>query len=149
MKEIGKVLENKNKFSIVEVGGSYCESCISKEKCLFHREREKLVEAENKINAKPGDIVLLEVPPKKYVFITFVIYLIPIISMFVGSILGEYIFKNIYFKGENITPILSGFIFLVFSILLIRVFNKFLLLRPKIEEVINEDFLKNLTDENS
>lgn len=146
MKEIGRVLDNKNKFSLVEVGGSYCESCISKEKCFFHREREKIVEAENNLNAKPGDLVLLDIPSKKYIFITFIIYLIPIISMFIGALLGEYFFKGVYFKGENISSIIFGFLFLLISITIIRIFGRKLFLRPKIEEIVDEDFLKNFTN---
>lgn len=146
MKEIGRVLDNKNKFSLVEVGGSYCESCISKEKCFFHREREKIVEAENKLNAKPGDLVLLDIPSKKYIFITFIIYLIPIISMFIGALLGEYFFKGVYFKGENISSIIFGFLFLLISISIIKVFGKRIFLRPRIEDIVDEDFLKNFTN---
>lgn len=143
MKEIGRVIKIKDKLSLVEVGGAYCNSCLSKEKCFFHREREKIVEAENSVNAKPGDLVLLDIASKKYIFITFIIYLIPVISMFIGALFGEYIFGKIYFKGENVSSIIFGFLFLILSILIIRLFNKFLFLRPKIEEILDENFLKN------
>ena len=143
MKEIGRVITIKDKLSLVEVGGIYCHSCLSKEKCFFHREREKIVEAENLINAKPGDLVLIDIASKKYIFVTFIIYLIPVISMFIGALFGEYIFGKIYLKGENISSIIFGFLFLILSILIIRLFNRFLFLRPKIEEIVDENFLKN------
>lgn len=143
MKEIGRVIENKNNISLVEVGGAYCESCASNEKCVFHKERNKLVEAENLLDAKPGDLVILEVTPKKYIFSTFLIYLFPIISMFLGAIIGEYLFKIFYFRGENISSIIFAFLFLFISILTIKGLNKIFFFRPKIEEIVDEEILKN------
>lgn len=139
MREIGKVIENRNNISIVEVGGEYCESCLSKEKCFFHRERNKFVEAENNLNAKPGNLVLLEVPPKKYVLSTFIIYVIPIISMFLGAILGEYYFKKIIYKGVNISSIIFSFTFLIISLFVIKIIQKYFFFRPKIQEIIKSE----------
>lgn len=139
MKEIGRVIENRNLISIVEVGGEYCDSCLSKEKCFFHRERERKVEAENRLNAKVGDLVVLEVSPKKYILSTFFIYIFPIISMFVGAFLGEFYLKKIIYKDTNITSIITSFIFLFISIIIVKLIQKFLFFRPTIEEIIKRD----------
>jgi sigma-E factor negative regulatory protein RseC len=149
MKEIGRVIENRNKISLVEVGGAYCESCASKEKCFFHRERNKIVEAENILDAKPGDLVILDISPKKYIFSTSIIYLFPIFSLFIGAIIGEYFLKVFYFKGENISNIIFAFLFLVISILIIKFLNKILFFRPKIEEITDEEKLRKFNVFNS
>ncbi|NLI55914.1 SoxR reducing system RseC family protein [bacterium] len=138
MKEIGKILENKNSLSVVEVGREYCDSCISKEKCLFHKERDKIIEAENIIDAKPGDLVLVEVPSKNYIISTFIIYIVPIIFMFIGAILGEFYFKKIVYKGVNISSIIFSFIFLIVALFITKILQKFIFFRPKVEEIIKK-----------
>jgi len=138
MKEIGKILENKNSLSVVEVGGEYCDSCISKEKCLFHKERDKIIEAENIIHAKPGDLVLVEVPSKNYIISTFIIYIVPIIFMFIGAILGEFYFKKIIYKGVNISSIIFSFIFLIVALFVTKILQKFIFFIPKVEEIIKK-----------
>lgn len=139
MKEIGKILKNNNSLSIVEVGGEFCESCISKDKCFFHKERDKIVEAENKINAIPGDLVLVEIPSKNYILSTFVIYIVPIIFMFIGAILGEYCLKKIIYRGVNINSIIFSFLFLLIALFITRILQKFIFFRPKIEEIIKRE----------
>lgn len=139
MREIGKIIKNKNSLSIVEVGGEFCNSCLSKEKCFFHRERDKIVEAENKINANPGDLVLLEIPPKNYILSTFVIYIVPIIFMFIGAIFGEYYFKKIIYRDVNISSITFSFVFLIIAIFITRILQGFIFFRPKIEEIIKRE----------
>lgn len=138
MKEIGKILENKNSLSVVEVGGEYCDSCISKEKCLFHKERDKIIEAENIIDAKPGDLVLVEIPAKNYILSTFFIYVVPIIFMFIGAILGEFHFKKIVYKGVNVSSIIFSFIFLIVALFITKILQKFIFFRPKVEEIIKK-----------
>lgn len=139
MKEIGKIIKNKDSLSIVEVGGEFCNSCLSKEKCFFHRERDKLIEVENKVNASPGDFVLLEIPPKNYILSTFVIYIIPIIFMFIGAILGEYYFKKIFYRGVNISSIIFSFLFLIIALFVTKILQRFIFFRPKIEEIIKRE----------
>ncbi|MGB9749346.1 MAG: SoxR reducing system RseC family protein [Caldisericia bacterium] len=138
MKEIGKILENKKNLSVVEVGGEFCDSCISKEKCFFHRERDKIIEADNVVDAKPGDLVLIEVPAKNYIFSTFVIYIIPIIFMFIGAILGEFYLKKIFYKGVNISSIIFSFLFLIIALFITKIFQKYIFFRPKIQEIIKK-----------
>jgi len=138
MKEIGKILENKNSLSMVEVGGEYCDSCISKEKCLFHKERNKIIEAENIIDANPGYLVLVEIPSKNYILSTFVIYIVPIIFMFIGAILGEFYFKKIIYKGVNISSIIFSFIFLIVALFVTKILQKFIFFIPKVEEIIKK-----------
>lgn len=138
MKEIGKILENKNSLSVVEVGGEYCDSCISKERCLFHKERDKIIEAENIIDAKPGDLVLVEIPAKNYILSTFIIYIVPIIFMFIGAILGEFYFKKIVYKGGNVSSIIFSFVFLIVALFITKILQKFIFFRPKVEEIIKK-----------
>jgi len=137
MKEIGKVLKTEGSFSIVEVGGKYCETCSLKGHCLLPQ-REKKIEAKNLINAKEGDIVMVNVPSKKYLSVTFVIYILPIIFMLMGAYAGIKLRPILGIKDPNLSPIIFGFLFLFLSFILVRFLSNIINFKPEIEKIVEE-----------
>lgn len=138
MKEVGKVLKTEGPTSIVEVGGKYCESCSVKGYCLLSSQRERKIEAKNSINAKEGDIVIVNVPSKKYISATFVIYIIPILFMLLGAYIGNKFGSYFGIKDVNLSPIIFGFIFLFISFILVRFISNIINFQPEIERIIEE-----------
>ncbi len=138
MKEIGKVLKTEGNFSIVEVGGKYCETCSLKGFCLLSAQRERKIKAKNLVNAKEGDIVIVNVPSKKYLSVTFVIYVLPIIFMLIGAYVGIKLGTILGIKDPDLSPIIFGFSFLFLSFILVRSLSNIINFRPEIEKVIEE-----------
>ena len=138
MKEVGKVLKTEGAFSIVEVGGKYCKTCSLKGHCLLSSQRERKIEAKNLINAKEGDLVIVNVPPKKYLSVTFVIYILPIIFMLAGAYVGIKIGPMLRIKDPNLSPIIFGFSFLFLSFILVRLLSNIINFKPEIEKIVEE-----------
>jgi len=138
MKEVGKVLKTEGAFSIVEVGGKYCKTCSLKGHCLLSSQRERKIEAKNLINAKEGDLVIVNVPPKKYLSVTFVIYILPIIFMLIGAYVGIKIGPMLRIKDPNLSPIIFGFSFLFLSFILVRLLSNIINFKPEIEKIVEE-----------
>ena len=138
MKEVGKVLKTEGAFSIVEVGGKYCKTCSLKGHCLLSSQRERKIEAKNLINAKEGDLVIVNVPPKKYLSVTFVIYILPIIFMLAGAYVGIKIGPMLRIKDPNLSPIIFGFSFLFLSFVLVRFLSNIINFKPEIEKIVEE-----------
>lgn len=140
MKEVGKVLKTEGAFSIVEVGGKYCEPCSLKGHCLLSSQRERKIRVKNSLKAKEGDLVIVNVPSQKYFLITFVIYILPIVFMVIGAYLGIKIGPLLGIKDKNLSPIIFGFFALFLSFLLVRSLSDILNFSPEIEKIIEENY---------
>ena len=138
MKEVGKVLKTEGAFSIVEVGGKYCKTCSLKGHCLLSSQRERKIEAKNLINAKEGDLVIVNVPPKKYLSVTFIIYILPIIFMLIGAYAGIKLGPMLRIKDPNLSPIIFGFSLLFLSFVLVRFLSNIINFKPEIEKIVEE-----------
>jgi len=138
MKEVGKVLKTEGAFSIVEVGGKYCETCSLKGHCLLSSQRERKIEAKNLINAKEGDLVIVNVPSKKYLSVTFIIYILPIIFMLIGAYAGIKLGPMLRIKDPNLSPIIFGFSLLFLSFVLVRFLSNIINFKPEIEKIVEE-----------
>lgn len=94
MREVGFVEKTDGKIAVVKVAkksacGENCASC--KGGCT---PGERRITVKNKIAAKPGETVVLEMPGEKVIFAAFLAYILPIIVFFAGFFAGERIFKH-------------------------------------------------------
>lgn len=71
-----------------------------------------LVEALNKINAKVGDKVEIELDSRTVINTAFIVYIIPIIALIIGYITGSYLFE------EEFKIISVSFTFFIICILI-------------------------------
>lgn len=88
--ETGQIITLDGKFALVDVQRkSSCQSCAAKAGCgtsilgRFFEKRLSYVKALNEAMAAEGDMVELELNESSLVFMTFWIYLFPILFMFV------------------------------------------------------------------
>jgi len=77
------------------------------------------VTAKNTLNAKVGDVVVLNIRTSSLLKLSFLLYIFPVICMIAGAILGKNI-ANIFKLDETILSVLSGFSSLIVSFFLIR-----------------------------
>lgn len=146
MQEVGTVVEVRDDLAIVEVERSpACERCGV---CHHMLGTNKMVaEARNDAQAKVGEKVNLEIESKIFLTMAFVLYIVPvvflIIGYFIGSTLVAFLQKPTYSQEVGI---LSGFIFLGFSYLIIRMIDRRAALskqlRPVVTEVVKGSRLK-------
>ena len=90
---------------------SACETCAAKSACrTLGGGKEMEVEALNPVGAKMGDRVVIGFETSALVKISFLIYIVPIISMILGAIIGQKIALSYHYNGSAL-PAIGGFLF--------------------------------------
>ncbi len=99
--------------------GASCDGCS-----ICSSGKPIVLRALNNINASKGDNVIIEVEELKR-GINFLVYIVPLICLIVGYVIGDYFSKLI--STENLGPIFSFvlfFIYIIFGILKLKKNNK-------------------------
>jgi sigma-E factor negative regulatory protein RseC len=103
---------------------SMCDICKCKSACSTLSDTEVMeAEALNTANARPGDRVLLNIPSKSLWKISFVIYMLPVIFLISGAIVGMRLAK-IYSLEPELGALLLGIAGCLLSFAIIRLFAK-------------------------
>lgn len=136
MEEVGRVVEISGDITKVELDRSKkCGHCGVKIMCHPGPEGKMCIEVINKIEARIGDRVKIEVSPSISILATFLLFVAPIIAFIV-----VFATVNILTKNENLA-ILSGFSGLIlFFLLLIKINQKVAKNRrfhPVIKEIVS------------
>jgi sigma-E factor negative regulatory protein RseC len=103
-----------------------CDCCKSSGVCNSLAGGENMeTEAVNTIGGKVGDRILLKISSKSLWKISFVLYMIPVIFLVSGAIVGQKIGEN-YFPSldPELCSLLSGLLACALSFLIIRIFSK-------------------------
>ncbi len=67
-----------------------CESCAAKGSCgTIHQGKEMIVEVPNTLGVESGDSVLIGMQTKSALLLTFLIYIVPILCLVVGALIGD------------------------------------------------------------
>ncbi|MCP3872228.1 MAG: SoxR reducing system RseC family protein, partial [Desulfobacteraceae bacterium] len=97
-----------------------CESCSSKKSCgTANNQKELIVEVKNTLNVEKGDQVVIGLETKPILFLTFLLYVFPIILLIIGAIIGNSIAPLVQ-MDSSILSMISGFSFFGFSFYIIR-----------------------------
>lgn len=115
MREQGIVSKVKSK-NLVEVAFKRTEAC---EKCqMCHNLEEGMVgiESVNEIGAKMGDIVEIEIPSGEVVKGSLVVFLLPVLFMIVGYLIGALL--------NEFVGVIGAILFLPLSFFVIRWYDK-------------------------
>ncbi len=98
-----------------------CESCASRKSCnVMGGSNDMEVAAINTAGAAVGDRVVMNFETSSFLKATFLLYVFPIICMFLGAVVGQEIAPAVNL-GESVASAVSGFLFFFFSILFVRV----------------------------
>jgi len=146
MEESGTVIELKGPSTAVVLcqKGSFCEHCAAMDTCRMGDDNQSMrVDAHNTLGAEVGDRVVLSVSSRTFLTSSFVVYILPLIFMLIGGLLGQFI-------GEEMIPsvkpeffsALIGITFLAGSFLSIRLVSKTLKKEhylPRIIRILADD----------
>jgi len=105
-----------------EQGG--CASCGSAGTCKADA-GGRLLEAENRAGAKPGDSVEVDISGGSFVKASLVVYMVPVLFLFIGAVLAGRYGPSLY-AGISLDAwqALGGVLFLVLSALGLRLYDR-------------------------
>ncbi|MBM7624180.1 SoxR reducing system RseC family protein [Sporohalobacter salinus] len=120
MREYAKVIEVNDNLATVRIQrhGS-CDKCG---KCGESNDIE--VEAKNSIGAKEGDLVTIELRDSNVLGAALVVYLLPLINLFIGYFIGQWFSGNYGFGNSDLIGALSGISFLIISLFFARKYGE-------------------------
>ena len=119
---ITKVTDNKAWVKVRR--SSMCDACNSRSACNT-LSGDDIMEAEaiNTANARVGDRVLLKIPTKALWKISFVLYMVPVIFLMAGVILGMKLAKT-YALEPELGALLLGSLGCIISFIIIKLVSK-------------------------
>ncbi|ETR71911.1 MAG: ositive regulator of sigma E, RseC/MucC [Candidatus Magnetoglobus multicellularis str. Araruama] len=101
-----------------------CDHCESRDDCqtMGSKLEDMEVELPNLVGADVGDRVILSMPTGSLLYLSFLMYVAPIITMIVGGILGQELARY-YQMDETGFSVLFSMLFFVLAILSIRIYS--------------------------
>lgn len=97
-----------------------CEHCSTKDSCSTAQNmKEQIVIVQNTLNVKSGDHVVIGLETKSILFLTFLLYIFPIILLVSGAIIGNSVapFFNL---NQSLLSMFIGFSFFGLAFYFIR-----------------------------
>ncbi|MBC2703760.1 SoxR reducing system RseC family protein [Desulfobacula sp.] len=97
-----------------------CESCSSQKSCgTANNQKEITVDVKNTLNVEKGDHVVIGLETKPMLFLTFFLYVFPIILLIIGAVIGNSLAPSLQ-MDPSFASMISGFLFFGFSFYIIR-----------------------------
>ncbi|HDY87487.1 MAG TPA: hypothetical protein ENH82_05135 [bacterium] len=114
MKEEGIVLSvNGNKTKVRVTSTAECTGCPSKHHCHFGENGSREITVINEYGAKVSDHVVFESDTGKVIFSAVLIWIVPLLSMFAGYIVGTQF-------SSGFLPIATAFGFLILTFIFLK-----------------------------
>ncbi len=136
-KERGSVISVFGKRAKIKlVRGMACEGCPGSGLCNMLSKRYMMLEAENPVGASPGQQVVVSLQAENELKASFIIYLIPTISLLIGGILGYYLKIG---GDSDFSAAFLSIVFLILAFLGIRQYSKKFTFRPVITEILKTE----------
>ncbi len=116
MEQLGKIVEiiDSNTAKLNMRKHTSCKNCGA---CHIGTNPDITIEAENKIDAKLGNLVEVSMKTQNVLSAAFIMYVIPLLILILGIAVGTKLFNS---ENEEIYSILLGFIFLGISYFVIK-----------------------------
>jgi sigma-E factor negative regulatory protein RseC len=139
MEQYGLVTENKGDTALVNLQRHLtCESCGRCGLLSGVNKREIIIEAINPIGAEKGQRVLLESDDNQIIFLSFMLYLVPVAALAMGIIFWIYV-ATPYFGlegGQELQAVAAGFGLMALVFLLLRTWDNRVKDNPRYKPVI-------------
>jgi len=118
MRETGSIIAVSGKTATIQLmQGEKCDGCNA---CSAFGENKMHIDALNKIGAKVGDMVEVDVEPKEVLKSSMIVFIFPLLMMIVGYFIGGKIVPD-HSEGAGIIGSFSG---LIFAFLLIKLTDR-------------------------
>lgn len=118
MLETGIIIKTNEKTATVRINKA--QSCSHCKAGCMEREGSMITEAENPIGANLGDTVSLEINSKTALIATFVVFGLPLLMMFIGVFVADFI------KKDQLLSIITGVIMLLLTLIPLKAYDKHL-----------------------
>jgi|YelNatPaOPRAMG01_1025707.scaffolds.fasta_scaffold00047_36 sigma-E factor negative regulatory protein RseC len=117
MRERGIILSTEGQVARVRFAkGKQCEGCRA---CQAFGEGSAILEALNEVAASPGDVVEVEIPPKRVLESSFLVFIVPVLALMVG-----YFFGRLSLGLEEDSAVAAGFGCLAASFVGLRLYDR-------------------------
>lgn len=121
--EVGTVIESRGGTARVLVKrNAACDHCPSRSCCASLEGDVKGVNASNRMGAKEGQKVKIGISPKAVLKASFILYMVPILALIIGAVLGNYLGP----QHKEIWAVSAGIGFFVGSYFVIKALNTYL-----------------------
>jgi sigma-E factor negative regulatory protein RseC len=139
--ETGRVIDTGNGQAVVEVQkGADCAQCHAGCACHFG-EKTVMVRVDDPIGVDKDQIVSVAIPQGNVLLAAFVVYIIPLIALIVGILVGDYLGKR--FEIELLFEVLGAVVGIALSVPAIRyydrIFKRHFKERPRITNIIRHN----------
>ncbi|MFO7952054.1 MAG: SoxR reducing system RseC family protein [Bacillota bacterium] len=140
MEQYGLVVKNKGETATVNLQKHLtCEKCGRCGILSGSSKGNTEIEAQNPINAEVGQKVLLESDSRMMLFISFMLYMVPLIGLMVGIFSWLAVADNLGFTGDQDLPAIGlGLLFMAGIFLLIRTWDRNVKDNSKYQPIITE-----------
>jgi sigma-E factor negative regulatory protein RseC len=125
MLEEGTITRTNDNYAWVRIGRSaMCDHCGSKSACrTFSGGRIMEAEARNEVGGQVGDRVLLKMDNSSFLRITFLVYLVPVLALIAGALVGIGLAAE-YSINPEMSSLVFGISAFVLSFSIIHRFGK-------------------------
>lgn len=131
MVEEGIVIEvYDGKAKVRAMRGTSCDGCASRAMCKPVDGTNVVIEVRNDLGAHIGERVEVAMEPRTFLKASFIAYIVPLLSFFVGGVVGKRI------GGTDVWAALCGLLFLFLCYAGIWMYNKRALREGKFQPVI-------------
>lgn len=101
-----------------------CEACSSRESCgTASNQKEMIVSVKNTLCVKPGDHVVIGLETRPIMYLTFLLYVFPIIMLVIGALIGNAAAPKLEINS-SLTSMVCGFFFFGLAFVFIRKKNR-------------------------
>jgi sigma-E factor negative regulatory protein RseC len=101
--------------------GASCESCGNRDLCEPFGRDYMVVEAENSLRARPGQVVQVSFTAEKPAKALLLLYLLPLATLLLGAALGH---KLAFFGAQNLSSAILSLVFVALTFLGLRSFTR-------------------------
>lgn len=106
---------------IKTIRSAACESCTSKESCgtSHHGSKEMTVAVKNTLAVEAGDPVVIGIETKPMIYLSFLLYVFPILLLVIGALIGDAVAPLIP-MNKSLAAMALGFSFFGAAFLVVR-----------------------------
>lgn len=120
MRECGEIIEIKGDIAYVRMTrGKECDGCNL---CSAFGDKSTVLEADNAVGARSGDRVIVEIRPGIVVGHSLLIFIMPVLLLMVGYLLGHSLPWPRVMSGEG-SGVVTAILFFLLSFPLIKLFD--------------------------
>ncbi len=125
---VEKIVHQKAVVKLQRTSG--CDTCEARGSCHAEGEKEMLVDVENALHAKEGDVVEVSMPARSVAKMALVVYLGPVAALIAGAFAGEALAKSFQLNSP-LAPVIGGLVLLAASLLALKGYDRFAQSRPE------------------